>query len=214
MQISDLIYQTAKADEGVWEWAKGDNPRVLAYYREAGVPQTRDEVPWCAAFVGAVLARCGLQGTGSLLARSYESWGRPVRLEEAQPGDIVVLSRGQPWQGHVAFFDRRVGDKVYLLGGNQGDQVNITAYPVARVVAVRRAVEPAALPARRRAASESTTVQAASVQVVAAAGGAFEALRSLNGTAQIVALCLAGLVGLTALWIARERVRKILMGLG
>lgn len=214
MQISDLIYQTAKADEGVWEWAKGDNPRVLAYYREAGVPQTRDEVPWCAAFVGAVLARCGLQGTGSLLARSYESWGRPVRLEEAQPGDIVVLSRGQPWQGHVAFFDQQVGDKVYLLGGNQGDQVNITAYPVARVVAVRRAVEPAALPARRRAASESTTVQAASVQVVAAAGGAFEALRSLNGTAQIVALCLAGLVGLTALWIARERVHKILMGLG
>lgn len=214
MQIEDLIYQTAKADEGVWEWAKGDNPRVLAYYKEAGVPQSRDAVPWCAAFVGAVLARCGVQGTGSLLARSYERWGRSVRLEEAKPGDVVVLSRGAPWQGHVAFFDRRAGDKIYLLGGNQGDQVNITAYPVARVVAVRRAVEPAALPARRRAAKESTTVQAASVQVVAAAGGAFEALRSLDGTVQIVALCLAGLVGLAALWIARERVRKILMGLG
>ena len=214
MQIGDLIYQTAKADEGVWEWAKGDNPRVLAYYKEAGVPQTRDEVPWCAAFVGAVLARCGVQGTGSLLARSYESWGRPVRLEEAQPGDVVVLSRGAPWQGHVAFYDRVDGDKIYLLGGNQGNQVNVTAYPVARVVAVRRAIEPAALPARRGTIKGSTTVQAASVQVVAAAGGAFEALRSLDGTAQIVALSLAGLVALTALWIARERVRKILVGLG
>jgi len=214
MQIGDLIYHTAKADEGVWEWAKGDNPRVLAYYKEAGVPQTRDEVPWCAAFVGAVLARCGVQGTGSLLARSYESWGRPVRLAEARPGDVVVLSRGAPWQGHVAFYDRVDGDKIYLLGGNQGNQVNVTAYPVARVVAVRRAIEPAALPARRGTIKGSTTVQAASVQVVAAAGGAFEALRSLDGTAQIVALSLAGLVALTALWIARERVRKILMGLG
>ena len=214
MRIGDLIYHTAKADEGVWEWAKGDNPRVLAYYKEAGVPQTRDEVPWCAAFVGAVLARCGVQGTGSLLARSYESWGQAVALSEARPGDIVVLSRGAPWQGHVAFYDRMDGDKIYLLGGNQGNQVNITAYPVARVVAVRRAIEPAALPVRRRAAKESTTVQAASMQVAAAAGGAFEALRSLDGTAQIVALSLAVLVALTALWIARERVRKILVGLG
>lgn len=71
MQIGVLIDRTARADLGVWEWAEGDNPRVLAYYREAGVPQDHDEVPWCAAFVGAVLARCGVQGTGSLLARSY-----------------------------------------------------------------------------------------------------------------------------------------------
>lgn len=214
MQITDLIYHTAKADEGVWEWAEGDNPRVLAYYKEAGVPQTRDEVPWCAAFVGAVLARCGVQGTGSLLARSYESWGRAVRLEEARPGDVVVLSRGQQWQGHVAFFDSAEGDIVRLLGGNQGDQVNIRAYPKSRVVAVRRAVDPRELPARRRSTTESTTVQATTVQVAAAAGGAFEALRSLDGTAQVIALAVAGLVLVSALWIARERIRRILAGVG
>ena len=214
MRIGDLIYETAKADEGVWEWAKGDNPRVLAYYREAGVPQTRDEVPWCAAFVGAVLARSGVQGTGSLLARSYESWGRSVPLEEAQRGDVVILSRGQPWQGHVAFYEGAAGSNVYLLGGNQGDQVNITAYPKARVVAVRRAVEPAALPKRRAAVTESTTVQAAGVQAATAVAGAFEALRALDGTAQIVALGVAGLVLVSAMWIARERIRKILAGLG
>lgn len=214
MQINDLIYETAKADEGVWEWAQGHNPRVLAYYREAGVPQTNDEVPWCAAFVGAVLARCGVQGTGSLLARSYESWGRSVPLDQAQRGDVVVLSRGQPWQGHVAFYEGTAGGKVYLLGGNQGNQVNVTAYPAARVVAVRRAVEPAALPKRRAGVKRSTTVQAASVQVAAAVGGALEALRSLDGAAQTVALAVAGLVLISALWIARERIRRIVAGVG
>jgi uncharacterized protein (TIGR02594 family) len=214
MRIGDLIYQTAKADEGVWEWAKGDNPRVLAYYKEAGVPQTHDEVPWCAAFVGAVLARCGVQGTGSLLARSYESWGRAVPLEKAQRGDVVILSRGQPWQGHVAFYEGLSGSNVTLLGGNQGNRVSVTAYPKARVVAVRRAVEPAALPARRGSPQESTTVRAAGVQIFTALGIGLESLRSLDGSAQVVALGVAGLVLVLALWIARERIRKILAGLG
>lgn len=214
MQMGDLIYETAKADEGVWEWAKGHNPRVLAYYAEAGVPQESDEVPWCAAFVGAVLARVGLPNTGSLLARSYESWGRAVPLHAAQRGDVVVLSRGQPWQGHVGILDRIAGDRLFLLGGNQGNQVNITAYPVSRVVAVRRAIAPAALPKRRAGVTESTTVRASALQVAAAGGAGLEALRALDGTAQVVALCLAGLVLVSALWIARERIRKILAGLG
>jgi uncharacterized protein (TIGR02594 family) len=214
MRIGDLIYETAKADEGVWEWAEGHNPRVLAYYREAGVPQTNDEVPWCAAFVGAVLARCGVQGTGSLLARSYESWGTSVPLDQAQRGDVVILSRGQPWQGHVGFYEGTDGSNVTLLGGNQGDQVNITAYPKSRVVAVRRAVEPAALPKRREGVTESTTVRAAAVQAATAVAAGLEALRSLEDTAQIVALCVAGLVLVLAMWIARERIRKILAGQG
>ena len=49
-------------------------------------PMADDESPWCAAFVGAVLAECGLAGTGSLTARSYLKWG--------VPGDIAVLWRG------------------------------------------------------------------------------------------------------------------------
>jgi hypothetical protein len=82
------------------------------------------------------------------------------------------------------------------------------------VVAVRRAVAPAALPKRRAAVKESTTVQAVLVQVAAAVGGTFEALRSLDGPAQVVALAVAGLVLLSALWIARERVRRIVAGVG
>ena len=214
MDLGDLIYQTAQADLGVVEWAEGDNPRVLSYYREAGVPQPHDEVPWCAAFVGAVLARCGLQGSGSLLARSYSRWGRAVTIEDARPGDVVVLARGKPWQGHVGFWDRREGDKVYLLGGNQSNQVKRSAYPVSRIVAVRRAIAPEALPKRRGTPAESTTVQAAGLQIFTSLAAGFEALRALDGMAQVIALGMAGLICLAALWIARERVRKILAGLG
>ena len=35
----------------------GDNPDVLAFYRDAGHPEiAHDTVPWCAAFVGGILA--------------------------------------------------------------------------------------------------------------------------------------------------------------
>ena len=216
MDINDLIYETAKVDVGTWEWAKGHNPKVLQYYKDAGVPQDADEVPWCAAFVGAILARCGVTGTGSLLARSYEDWGREVRLEDARRGDIVILSRGQPWQGHVAIFEGTTNNKVYLLGGNQGDQVNVTPYPKSRVVAVRRAVDPASVsrPVRRTNPQQSTSVRWAGAQVVGSVVSMIEALRSLDGLAQAIVLGVAGVVIVGALWIARERIRRIIAGLG
>jgi hypothetical protein len=45
----------------VKEWpADSDKPVVQAYYKDAGHPEVRhDSVPWCAAFVSAMLARAG-----------------------------------------------------------------------------------------------------------------------------------------------------------
>ena len=52
------------------------NREILDLFRDAGRRDVRrDEVPWCAAFVGACLERTGTAGTGSLLARSYLKWG-------------------------------------------------------------------------------------------------------------------------------------------
>ena len=48
-----------------------DNPRILAYFRAVGQDGIlHDEVPWCAAFVGACLERAGNASTRSLMARS------------------------------------------------------------------------------------------------------------------------------------------------
>lgn len=205
MTISQIIYEQALLDEGTYEWKGSDhNPKVMAYYKKAGHPEiTNDEVPWCAGFVGAKLAEVGLIGTGSLLARSYEKWGNSVDLSDARRGDIVVLKRGNStWQGHVGFFDRLANGKVYLLGGNQRNQVNISGYAVGKVVAVRRAKEPRTNPAK------SSTVQAVAVTAASGAGGVAAALGQLDPTAQYLVLGFCGVALLGLGWILRERLRK------
>ena len=121
-----------------------NNPVVQTYYRDAGHPETiHDSVPWCAAFVGAMLSRAGLQPSGSLAARSYLKWGR--KLERARTGCVVVLKRGNSsWQGHVAFFVREEGRALVCLGGNQSDRVSFATYPKARVLGYRWPASPSA----------------------------------------------------------------------
>jgi uncharacterized protein (TIGR02594 family) len=94
-----------------------------------GVDPTR--VEWCAAFVNSVLHEVGVESTGSLMARSYLSWGNST--DTPSPGDIMVFSRGsQGWQGHVGFYAATVNykDSEYwvVLGGNQDNSVSYRLY--------------------------------------------------------------------------------------
>ncbi|HEX2448925.1 MAG TPA: TIGR02594 family protein [Methyloceanibacter sp.] len=130
-------YALALGERGVKE-APGasDNPLVRAYYRDAGHPEVKhDSVPWCAAFVGAMLARSGLKPSGSLAARSYLNWGN--KLVTPRRGCIVVLKRGKGWQGHVAFFDREENGLYVCLGGNQSDKVGFATYRRSLVLGLR-----------------------------------------------------------------------------
>lgn len=100
-------------------------------------------IPWCAAWMNMVLDESGMQTTGSLMARSFLAWGRPVS-GEPKIGDVVVLRRGRNRDsGHVGFFYGFVvkdGAKmVALLGGNQGKAVGISYYPISKVIAYRAA---------------------------------------------------------------------------
>ena len=140
-------YQLAEREVGTVEWRDGSNPKVVAYFRDAGSPVTDDATAWCAAFVGAMLKRAGSKGTGSLLARSYLKWGRSVEIEDARIGDLVIFQRGNSnWQGHVAFYVRRVGPNIEVVGGNQSDSVSIWRYSAASLLGVRRDVEPIVQP--------------------------------------------------------------------
>jgi hypothetical protein len=62
-------------------------------------------------------------------------------------------------------------------------------------------------PENRETVAQSSTVQASAVQIATGAGGAVAAVGSLDGTAQIVALVLAGIVILAGAWIMRERLK-------
>lgn len=208
--INDMIMREANKYRGTWEWAGNEhNPKVLAMYADAGHPEIRkDEVPWCAAYVGAVLARLGLQNTGSLLARSYLEWGVKVpTLGDSIPGDIVVFKRGNSsWQGHVGFLVGMQGDWVHVLGGNQNNQVNVSKYPKSKLLGIRRVKKP------KQSAAQSTTLQATGAGAAGAAATGISAIGSLDGNAQLIAIAGTVVVALALIWIFRERIKKFRAG--
>lgn len=93
-----------------------------------------DETPWCAAFVGFCLENVGIVSTRFESARSYLTWGRSLRTPV--PGCIVVLTR--EGGGHVGFVTGVKSDgRLLVLGGNQGNEVNIRAFPRERASGYR-----------------------------------------------------------------------------
>ena len=125
-------------DYGVREIAGSRHSRrILDYFADVGHDGVRrDETAWCAAFVGSCLERAGFSSTRSLMARSYLEWGS--KLAEPVPGAIAILSRGaNPAYGHVGFFVAQSDGKVWLLGGNQSDGVNVAGYRQSRVLGYR-----------------------------------------------------------------------------
>lgn len=140
--FNSIILEEAEKHLGVEEWPGAKhNPAVLAYFEASGNAWVKDdETPWCAAFVNAILAILGLPTNGKLNARSFLEYGEPVSLANVRPGDIVVFWRGSPngWQGHVGIVVSINGDKVMVLGGNQGNKVSIAPYPMSRVLGFRR----------------------------------------------------------------------------
>lgn len=111
------------------------HPRILSWWKaikRGGIKS--DEVPWCAAFVGAQLEAVGIISSRYESAKSYLTWGR--RLDKPVVGCIVVFERSVG--GHVGFVVgvNELGD-LLVLGGNQNDEVNIRAFRHDRVVGYR-----------------------------------------------------------------------------
>ncbi len=72
---------------------------------------------WCADFINACMKKCGIAGTGSSAAVSFENWGTACGCID---GAIAVYGPGAIKGGHVGIV---VGDG--LFGGNQGDMVRL-----------------------------------------------------------------------------------------
>jgi uncharacterized protein (TIGR02594 family) len=117
----------------------GNNPAVLKYFQEIGQKWvTDDETAWCAAFVNWCLLKAGKVGTNSLSAKSFLNYGTATKNPNI--GDIVVLwriSKESPY-GHVGFFIKETAALIYILGGNQSDEVNIRAFDKAQLLSYRQ----------------------------------------------------------------------------
>lgn len=133
------VFQIALNEYGTKE-IKGvlHNPEVLKYSKDIGLKWVKDdETAWCAIFVNWCLYKAKRQQTGDALARSFMKYGNATTVPEI--GDIVVLWRISPTSiyGHVGFFVKRTKDRVWILGGNQSDEVNITSFPISQVLGYR-----------------------------------------------------------------------------
>lgn len=115
------------------------SPEVLKYFKDIGHAWvTDDDTAWCAAFVNWCLLKARYQTTGKLNARSFLQYGYSTKTPTL--GDIVVLWRvsKDSVYGHVGFYVRQTKTMIYILGGNQSNEVNITAFPKEKLLDFRK----------------------------------------------------------------------------
>lgn len=99
------------------------------------------QTPWCSAMMNACERAAGNETEGKLNARSWLTYGKEIKDEDAQEGDLVVFERGSNgWSGHITYFLGWDDDNnlVRVLGGNQSDMVCESTYIQDRILGIRR----------------------------------------------------------------------------
>jgi uncharacterized protein (TIGR02594 family) len=166
----------ARAEIGTKEIVGPEHsPAVLGYFRDAGFPEINDdETAWCAGFANAMIERAGYNGSKSLAARSFLTWGKEVT--KPYPGCVVVFWRVSPrsWQGHVAFYVGETKTHVKVLGGNQSNAVTVQDYPKSQILGFREPVT--AANSRTLRASAAGVVGDAAIVAAVSGKGIVEAL--------------------------------------
>ncbi|MBX7157854.1 MAG: TIGR02594 family protein [Verrucomicrobiae bacterium] len=122
---------------GIKEISGSENSeRIIEYHDSTKLRANDDETPWCSSFVNWTMEQAGYPGTNSAAALSWKNWGQEA--EEPVYGAIAVIDYGKG-KGHVGFVAgvSKDGKTVYLLGGNQSDQVKISAFSVDKIASYR-----------------------------------------------------------------------------
>lgn len=141
LQANDsAILKLAFAEMGVKEVpGKGSNKQIEKYFAATTLGAgTKDDVPWCSAFVNWIMQQTSHDYTRSAMARSWLKWGKPITTP--QRGCVVVFWRTsrQSTNGHVALFLGMAGPgRIYVLGGNQNDRVGVSTYKTDQVLGYR-----------------------------------------------------------------------------
>mgnify|MGYP000278842535 CR=1 FL=1 len=105
-----------------------DNPdRIKEYHTQGGGSSSwGGETPWCASFCGWSLKQASKKGTGTAMARGYANYGEDVSTKTPIPYGAIVVVKGNrgPSSGHVCFYTGESGDRINVIGGNQGAKNN------------------------------------------------------------------------------------------
>lgn len=102
---------------------------------------TADEIPWCGLAVSYWIKEAGFEPPkdySQVRARDFAKWGNPA--DRPSFGDVLVFWRGSlaGRDGHVGLYIAEDESSYYVLGGNQGNQVNIARMAKNRFLAARR----------------------------------------------------------------------------
>lgn len=118
---------------------KMSNPQILEFIKATSYPDTgSDEVPWCSAFLVYIFQQCGINTSANAAARSWLNYSVPT--DQPSLGDVVVLAwpAAAPTNAHVGLFIRETAELVYILAGNQNDEVDISPWRKRSVLSYRK----------------------------------------------------------------------------
>lgn len=147
---------------------------------------------WCSSFLNYVFKECGINGTGSPQARSYENWGSPAPTGTYPYGSVItwgIPGKKKPVPGskpsnHVSLCVGVEGNKILSLGGNQssknfrdGREVTISRIPISWVTSVRLVP----------GASATASSASADAGIVSGATGAIADVNGSTGAATVAA---------------------------
>lgn len=120
-------FQAALHEIGFHE--TGNNQGIERYIGLAHCGSLGD--PWCAIFTNAMLESSGTPGSRSASSQSFRTHPDFVQLSGPALGAIVVYWRisKSSGQGHVGFYRGEDATRVWTLGGNESDMVQIEALP-------------------------------------------------------------------------------------
>lgn len=116
------------------------NPLIIGWGKRLKIDYRSDEISWCGLFVAHCISSAlpaedlprGLLG-----ARSWQRFGVPCPVP--QPGAVMSFWRvaRNDWRGHVGFYVGEDAAAYHILGGNQGDAVNVKRFAKSRFLSAR-----------------------------------------------------------------------------
>jgi uncharacterized protein (TIGR02594 family) len=129
---------------GFFNEALGDFKLQNSEGKNKTAKELATETAWCAAFVNHILNKINVPTLDSeydrIRALEYAELGEPATVETMLPGDIFVRDRkgGHYHVGFVVGLNSANPDEILVLGGNQGDKVQVMAFPISDTYAIRR----------------------------------------------------------------------------
>lgn len=135
-QLGPLWFEVAGQDIGMRELPGAPTaPKIAQWLAKLGAAWRDDETPWCGTAVAAWMKAAGADIPKHWYrARAWLDWG--LKIDAPIVGCVVVFERqGGGHVGLVAGKDE--AGNLMVLGGNQGDAVNIKPFSMQRVLGYR-----------------------------------------------------------------------------